>query len=115
MHSTYKLVPRCFKHRINKVKKRTHLDAAKTATIILKLNLKAKWCSNVPIIFLDLDKLQRSSVVEVFKATAEGKFDALNLVDCNVDIVSDIKEVLLSTAKEVLVSQMKKKRTMGHK
>ncbi|XP_025111740.1 uncharacterized protein LOC112574727 [Pomacea canaliculata] len=56
------------------------------------------------------EKLQDPNVPEVFKVVVEGKFVALNLVECHVNaLAGNIKEVLMSTAQEVLGRHSTKK------
>lgn len=54
--------------------------------------------------------LLQTQTLHVFKATVGGKFEAMNLIDCDVDtLAGNIKEVLLSVVHEVRGSQRKKK------
>ena len=74
-----------------------------------KLKLKAKHCPKIPHIHFDLEKLKDPKVTKVFQAQYGGKFAALNLIDRDVEMLTDdIKEVLLTTAEEVLGKRWKK-------
>ena len=57
----------------------------------------------------DLEKLKDPEIAEVFQAQAGGKFAALQVLDSDVDaLANNIKEVLLTTADEVLGRKWKK-------
>ena len=74
-----------------------------------KLKLKAKHCPKNPHVCLNLEKLKGPEVAKVFQAQAGGRFAALNLIDSNVEMLAgNIKEVLLTTAEEVLGKRQKK-------
>ena len=103
-----------FKSSINKAKTRTFpgADISSDHDLMMttfKLKLKAKHCPKNPCIHFDLEKLKDPEVAKVFQAQVEGMFAALNLIDSNVEMLTgDIKEVLLTTAEEVLGKRQKK-------
>ena len=108
------LAPQCFKSSINKVKMRTFpgADISSDHDLMMttfKLKLKAKHCPKNPCICFDLEKLKDPEVTKVFQAQVGGKFAALNLIDSDEEtLAGDIKEVLLTTAEEVLGKRWKK-------
>ena len=59
-----------------------------------------------------MEKLKDSKIAEVFHAKTGGKFAALCVLDSDVDILANsldgLKEVLCSTAEEVLGKQRRK-------
>ena len=58
---------------------------------------------------MDLEKLKTPDIANVFMVKEGGKFAILNLLDKDIDTVAnDTKEVLLSTAHEVLGKKRKK-------
>ena len=74
-----------------------------------KLKLKAKYCPKKPHICFDLVKLKDPKVAKVFQAQVGGKFAALNPIDSSVEtLTGNIKEVLHTTAEEVLGKRWKK-------
>ena len=76
-----------------------------------KLKLKAKHCPKKTHICFNLEKLKDPEVTKVFQAQVGGKFAALNLnlIDSDVEMLTgNIKEVLLTTAEEVLGKRQKK-------
>ena len=74
------------------------------------MKLKLKRDSKSPHIRFDLEKLRDPKVDEVFKAQVGGRFAALATLDCDVNTLAEnIKEVLLSSAEEVLGKQRKRK------
>ena len=108
------LAPHHFKSSIKKAKMRTfpHTDISSNHDLMMttfKLKLKAKHCSKNPYIRFDLEKLKDPKVTKVFQAQVGGKFIALNLNDNDVEMLTgNIKEVLLTTAEEVLGKRWKK-------
>ena len=108
------LAPQRFKSSINKAKTRTFpgADIGSDHDLVMtsvRLKLKTKRCPRSPRIRFDLEKLNDPNVATIFKAQVGGKFAALNLVDGDVDtLASNIKEVLTSTADEVLGKRKKK-------
>ena len=71
--------------------------------------LETKHCTKSPCIRFDLEKLKDSNIAELFRAKVGGKFAALCVLDSDVDtLANSLKEVLLSTAEEVLGRQKKK-------
>ena len=75
----------------------------------IKLKFKIGRPPKSPRIRFDLDKLKDPDVAEVFQATVGGKFAALNLIDNDVDsLASEVNDVLLAAAKEVLGKKRKK-------
>ena len=108
------LAPQCFKSSINKAKMKifpgTNLGSDHDLMMTtFKLKLKAKhWPKNTHIDF-NLEKLKDPKIAKVFQAQVGGKFTALNLIDSNVEMIAgNIKEVLLTTAEEVLGKRWKK-------
>ena len=74
-----------------------------------KLKLKAKCCPIKPHIHFNMEKLKDPEVTKVFQAHVGGKLAALNLIDSDVEMLAgNIKEVLLTTAHEVLGKRWKK-------
>ena len=110
----YILVPQRFKSSVNKPKTRTFpgADIGSDHDLVmttLKLKLKVKRRPQNPSIHLDLETLNDPEIAEVFKAKVGGKFAALNILDSEVDsLASDIKEVLLTTAEDVLGRRRRK-------
>ena len=75
----------------------------------LKLRLKARRKPQNPRIRFDLEKLNDPEIAEVFQARVGGKFAALSVLDSDVDtLASEIKEVLHTTAEEVLGRKRRK-------
>ena len=75
----------------------------------IKLKLSARRKSKLPRIRFDLEKLKDPAVAKVFQACIGGKFAALNLIDSDVDtMASEVKEVLLSSADEILGKRRRK-------
>ena len=108
------LTPQRYKSSINKAKTRTFpgADIGSDHDLVMttiKLKLKAKRCPKNPRIRFDLEKLTDPEVADIFQAQVGGKFAALNLLISDVDtLASDFREVLLTTAEEVLGRQRKK-------
>ncbi|XP_071491824.1 uncharacterized protein [Diadema antillarum] len=108
------LVPQRFKSSINKANKRTlpGADIGSDHDLVLttiKLKLISKYHKNSPRIRFDLKKLQDPEVVEIFKAQVGGKFAVLSVLDNDIDtLAGNIKEVLRTTADEVLGKQQKR-------
>ena len=75
----------------------------------LKLRLKDKRKPQNPRIRFCLEKLNDPEIAEIFQAKVGGKFAALSILDSEVDtLASEIKEVLLTTAEEVLGRKRRK-------
>ncbi|GFR63669.1 RNA-directed DNA polymerase from mobile element jockey-like [Elysia marginata] len=71
------------------------------ATFKVKLNSKRK--AKSPRLHFDLEKLKNPSISKTFRAQIGGKFAALTLIDNYVNTMANsLKEVLVSTAEEVL-------------
>ena len=110
----YILVPQRFKSSINKANTRTFpgADIGSDHDLVmstLKLKLKAKRCPKNPRIRFDLEKLKDPKIADVFQAQVGGKFAALQILDKDVDTLANgIKDVLLTTAEEVLGRERKK-------
>ena len=109
------LAPQRYKSSINKANTRTFpgADIGSDHDLVLmtiKLKLKAQRTTKNPRIRFDLEKLKDPEIVEVFQAKIGGKFAALNFLDSDVDtMAADIKDVLLSSAAEVLGKEKRKK------
>lgn len=109
------LLPRRFKSSINKAQTRSFpgADIGSDHNLVLtslKLKLKLKRDSKSPRIRFNLEKLKDPEVEAVFQAQVGGRFAALATLDCDIDtLAGNIKEVLLSTAKEVLGKRRKRK------
>ncbi|XP_076443965.1 uncharacterized protein LOC143282251 [Babylonia areolata] len=74
-----------------------------------KLKLKCKRCPRNPRIRFDLEKLKDPEIADVFQAQVGRKFAALNLMDIDVDTLSNnIKEVLTTTAEQVVGKKRKR-------
>ena len=75
----------------------------------IKLKLKPKRFMKSPRIQIDLEKVKDPKIAEVVLAEAGRKFAVLCILDSHVDtLANSLKEVLLSTAEEVLGRQRKK-------
>ena len=73
-----------------------------------KLKLKAKCFTKSPRFRFDPEKVKDPKITEAFRATIGGKFAAFCVLDSDVDtLVNSLKEVLLSTAEEVIGRQRK--------
>ena len=111
----YILMPQRYKSSINKAKTRTFpgADIGSDHDLVLtslKLKLKTKRFQKSSRIRFDLEKLKDPKIAEVFQAQVGGKFAALSTVDSDVDtLAGNIKEVLLTTADEVLGKPRRKK------
>lgn len=71
--------------------------------------LKLKLKTESPCIYFDLEKLKDSEDAEVFQTYVRLKFAAHKLLDTEKDTLAfDIKEVLLTTAEEMLRKLRKK-------
>ena len=108
------LVPQRFKSSVNKPNTRTFpgADIGSDHDLVmttLRMKLKVKRRPQNPRIRFDLEKLKDPQIAEMFKAQVGGKFAALNILDSEVDTLAcDIKEVLLTTAEEVLGRKRRK-------
>lgn len=109
------LTPQRFKSSINKAKTRTYpgADIGSDHDLVMmkfKLKLNARRQAKRTRIRFDLDKLKDPQIVEIFQATLGGKFAALNVLDKDVDELSnEIDTALLTSAEEVLGKQRSKK------
>ena len=75
----------------------------------LKLKLKNKSISKNPRMRFDFDKLKNPEIAEAFQAQIGTKFEALNILETDIDtITNDIKEVFLSSAEEVRGKERRK-------
>ena len=110
------LVPQRFKSSVNKAKTRTFpgADIGSDHDMVLanfKLKLKAKRSPKSSRISFDLDQLKDPEIAHAYQARVGGKFAALNLIDQDIDTLANhTKEVLLTTAQEVLGKRRKKNR-----
>lgn len=110
------LLPQRFKSSINKAQTRSFpgADIGSDHNLVLtslKLKLKLRRDNNKsPRIRFNLEKLKDPDTERIFQAQVGGKFAALATIDCDIDaLAGSIKEVLLSTADEVLGKQRKRK------
>ena len=110
----YILAPQRYKSSINKANTRTFpgADIGSDHDLVMatfKLKLDSKRRPKSSRICFDLDKLKDPQIAEVFQAQVGGKFAALNIIDCDIDTLSNnIKETLITTADEVLGKKRKK-------
>jgi exonuclease III len=110
----YILAPQRFKSSINKANTRTFpgADIGSDHDLVLtniKLKLKNRRTAKNPRIRFDLEKLNDPEIAEVFQAQIGGKFAALTTLDSDVDtLTNNIREVLLSTAEDVLGKERRK-------
>ena len=108
------LTPRRFKSSINRAKTRTYPGADigsdhDLVLLIMKVRLKKKFQAANPRIKFDLEKLKDPEVNEVFQAQLGGRFAALNLLDSDInDLTNSFNEAVRETAEEVLGRQRKK-------
>ena len=108
------LTHQCFKFSINKANTRSNpgVDIGSDHDLMLttiKVKLKTKCFMTSPHIQFDLEKLQDPKIAEMFQAKVGGKFAALCVLDNDVDtLANSLKQMLLSTAEEVLWRQRKK-------
>ena len=101
------LLPQRFKSSINKAKTRSFpgADIGSDHDLVMtnfRLRLKKQKKPETHRFRFDLEKLKDPAIAQQFQATIGGKFGALDLVDCNIDELADIANVLNETAKEVL-------------
>lgn len=108
------LTPRRFKSSINRAKTRTYpgADIGSDHDLVLltmKIRLKKKYQAAQPRIKFDLEKLKDPEIEEVFQAQLGGRFAALNLLDRDInDLTNSFNEAVRETAEEVLGRQRKK-------
>ena len=114
------LALQCLKFSINKAKW-GHSLVLTSAAIMTSWWQPSNWSWKPSIVlknpafFFDLDKLKDPEVATVSQAQVGGKFTALNLIDSNVEtLAGDIKEVLLTTAEEVLGKKMEENAAVDH-
>jgi exonuclease III len=111
----YILVPRRFKSSINKAQTRSFpgVDIGSDHNLVLtrlKLKLKSNRSNKSSRIRFNLDRLKDPKVAEIFQAQVGGKFAALTIVNQDVDnLANTLKEVLISTAEEVIGRKRSKK------
>ena len=107
-------IPKCFKSSFSRANTRSFPGANigsehDLVLTTIKLKLKTKRFTQNPHIQCDPEKLKDLKVIEVFQAKVGGKSVALCDPDRDVDtLANSLKEVLLSTAEEVLGRQKKK-------
>ena len=110
----YILTPRRFKSSVNRAKTRTYpgADIGSDHNLVLltmKIKLKKKYKAAQTRIKFDLEKLKDPEVAEMFQAQLGGKFAALNLVDIEInDLTDSMNEAVRETAEEVLGRHRKK-------
>lgn len=101
----------CFSNAINPVfTKQTqgHFLVQMSAAIMIlmttfKLRLKSKRCSNGSHIRFDHEKLKHPEITQLFQSNVVSKFEALNILNSDINTFGNhSKELLLTTAKEVL-------------
>ncbi|GFR71095.1 endonuclease exonuclease phosphatase domain containing protein [Elysia marginata] len=81
---------------------------------IFKLKLNSKRKAKSPRLNFDFEKLKGPNIFETFRAQIGGKFAALTLIDNDVDTMANsVKEVLVSTAEEVLGRKRRTILTVG--
>ncbi|KAL8601188.1 hypothetical protein ACOMHN_002995 [Nucella lapillus] len=103
-----------FKSSINKAKTRIYPRAdigSDHDMVLMTLRLKLKnHKPNIPRLRFDIEKLKDPDIAAAFKAKIEGGFTALNLLQDDINSLTDnIREVLNEIATEVLRKQTKKK------
>ena len=110
----YILTPQRYKSSINRAKTRTYpgADIGSDHDLVLatiKLRLKCQRAQKSHRIRFDLEKLKDPEVEEIFQAQIGGKFAALASLDNDIDtLAGNIKEVLITTADEVLGRRKRK-------
>ena len=108
------MTPKRFKSGINKANTNFFpgADTGSNHNLVLttiKLKLKTKHFTKSPCPRFDLEKLRDLKIPKVFQARVDGSFAALCVLDRCVDTLGNsLKEVLPSTAEEVLGTQRKK-------
>ena len=107
------LMPLRYKSSINKAKTRSFpgADIGSDHDLVLctfKLKLQAKYTNKKCHLKFDVDKLKDPNVADIFEAQVGGKFAALNLIDVDIDTLSNsINHVLRTTAEEVIGHKQK--------
>ena len=107
------LVPKRFKSSVNLAKTRTYpgADIGSDHDLVLlnmKLRLRRNHHPTTSRIKFDLDKLKDPFVHEAFQAEIGGKFAALNIIDANIDDLTDtISQTLHEAAENNLGKQRK--------
>lgn len=108
------LVPQKLKSSINKAKTRTFPGADigsdhDMVLLTLKLKLKKNNKQGSPRIRFNVDKLNDPEIASIFEAKVGGRFAALNLLEDDINTLTDnIKDVLHETGMEVLGKARKK-------
>ena len=107
------LAPKQFKSSINRAKTRTYpgADIGSDHDLVMlnmKLKLKStKQTRNTRIKF-DLEKLKDPNIHEAFQAEVGGRFAALNIIDCDInEMTNNLTTVLYESAEKVLGTQRK--------
>mgnify|MGYP006273469667 CR=1 FL=1 len=110
----YILTPRRIKSSINRAKTRTYpgADVGSDHDLVLlnmKMKLKKKYQAARTRIKFDLEKLRDPEVAEVFQAQLGGRFAALNILNNDInDLTNSFNEAVRVTAEEVLGLERKK-------
>ncbi|XP_064625969.1 craniofacial development protein 2-like [Lineus longissimus] len=110
------LIPRRFKSSIYMAQTRTFPGAAvgsdhDMVLLTLKLKLRRQQEQKIPQIRYDIGKLQDPAVAASFEAQISGKFAALNLLQNDINtLTEEFKEVLHETAAKVLGKPRKKEK-----
>ena len=108
------MTPQLFKSSVNKANTRSFPGADigsdhDPVLATIKLKLKTKCFTKSPRIRFITEKLKDPKIAEVFQAKVGGKFAVPFVPDSDLDILANgLKEVLISTAEEVLRRQRKK-------
>lgn len=102
------LTPKRFKSSINRAKTRTFpgADIGSDHDLVLmafKIKLKARLQKDTPRIKFDLEKLRDPEIAKEFQATVGGKFAALNLIDKDInELTNALNESLTESAEQIL-------------